>query len=89
MALGATPRSILQWVLKQAVRLTLVGGVLGIAGGLIATRFMASLLYGVATSDGTSFALGWALMTLTALLASYLPARRASRVDPMVTLRYE
>ena len=89
MALGATPKSILQWVLKQAVRLTLAGGVLGIAGGLIATRFMASLLYGVTTVDRTSFALGWALMTLTALAASYLPARRASRVDPMVTLRYE
>jgi putative ABC transport system permease protein len=89
MALGATPQSILQWVLKQAVRLTLAGGILGIAGGLIATRFMASLLYGVTTVDRTSFALGWALMTLTALAASYLPARRASRVDPMVTLRYE
>jgi putative ABC transport system permease protein len=89
MALGATPVSVLRWVLKQAVRLTLVGGVLGIAAGLVATRFMASLLYGVTTADLSSFVLGWALMTLTALLASYLPARRASRVDPMVTLRYE
>jgi putative ABC transport system permease protein len=89
MALGATPSSVLRWVLKQAVRLTLVGGVLGIAAGLVATRFMASLLYGVTTADLSSFVLGWGLMTLTALLASYLPARRASRVDPMVTLRYE
>ncbi|HVO80338.1 MAG TPA: ABC transporter permease [Terriglobales bacterium] len=89
MALGATPGSVLQWVLKQAVRLTFVGGLLGIAGGLVAARFMAGLLYGVAPADVTAFVLGWALMTLAALLASYLPARRASRVDPMVTLRYE
>lgn len=89
MALGATPQSISHWVLKRAMRLTLAGGVLGVAGGLLATRFMASLLYGVTTADLASFALGWTLMTLTALLACYLPARRASRVDPIVALRYE
>jgi putative ABC transport system permease protein len=89
MALGAEPNVVLRLVLQWAVRLTLTGGILGIAAGLMATRFMASVLYGVSAADVSSFALGWGLMTVAAILASYLPARRASRVDPVVALRYE
>jgi len=83
---GAGP---LQSVLRQAARLTVLGGIFGVLSGLAATRFLASLLYGVATADASSFALGWFCMSAAAVLAGYLPARRASRVDPMVALRYE
>ena len=89
MALGATPTTVLRWLITQAIRMTVVGIGLGLIGALIATRFMTSFLYGVPPADAFSLMLGAALMSITALLASYIPARRASRFDPMVTLRCE
>jgi ABC-type antimicrobial peptide transport system permease subunit len=89
MALGASPKSVLRWLIRQAVRLTVVGIAIGLLGALIATRFMTSFLYGVAPADGFSLILGSVLMSVTALVACYFPARRASRLDPMVTLRCE
>ena len=89
MALGAGKGSVLRLVLKEG--LTLVGG--GVASGLIvafaATRLLTSFLYGVSPLDAVTFAAIPLVLALVALLASYLPARRAAKVDPMIALRYE
>jgi predicted permease len=89
MALGAGTGNVLRLVLKEG--LLLVGG--GVAAGLIvaaaATRLLASFLYGVSPLDATTFAAIPLVLALVALLASYLPARRAAKVDPMIALRYE
>ena len=89
MALGATPSLVMRGVLWYALRLTLVGLVLGIAGALGGTRLLASMLYGVQATDALTFAAVAITLTTVALLASYLPARRATRVDPLVALHYE
>ena len=89
MALGARPLDISQLVLRQGLRLAAAGIVLGIAAGLGLTRVMASLLFGVRPQDPTTFVAVAALLGGVALAASYLPARRAMKVDPMVALRYE
>ena len=89
MALGAKPIEITGLVIGEGLRLTLAGISLGAAGGALATRYVEKLLFGVRSLDPVSFIAGAALLLLVALLASYLPARRASRVDPMVALRYE
>ena len=89
MALGATPKEILMLVVRQGMTVAFVGVVAGLAGALLATRFMTSLLFGVSATDPMTF-LGIAVvLCLTALLASYVPARRAARIDPMVSLRSE
>lgn len=89
MALGAMPRDILKLVLGQGLMLALIGVVIGIAGALAMTRVMGSLLYGVAATDSFTY-LGVSLLLLVvSLLACFLPARRAMKVDPMVALRYE
>jgi putative ABC transport system permease protein len=89
MTLGATPENVRRMVVRQGMLLAAIGVVIGVAGGLAVTRVMRSLLFGVKPWDPLMFALTAILLSLVALLACYLPARRASRVDPLVALRYE
>jgi putative ABC transport system permease protein len=89
IALGADRRDVLRIVLGEAMSLAAAGVVLGLAGASAATRLIQSLLFGVTATDTATFAGIAALLVTTALVASYLPARRAMRVDPMVALRYE
>jgi putative ABC transport system permease protein len=87
VALGATARDVMTMVLVEAMTLGAAGVAIGIAGALAATRLMASLLFGVAPSDPATFASIAAVLMATAIAGSYVPARRATRVDPMATLR--
>jgi predicted lysophospholipase L1 biosynthesis ABC-type transport system permease subunit len=89
MALGASPGSVRKMVVLQGMRLAAIGVVIGIAAALALTRFMAGLIYGVKTWDPVVFVTIAALLGTVSWLATYIPARRASRVDPMVSLRYE
>ncbi|HSB07967.1 MAG TPA: ABC transporter permease [Blastocatellia bacterium] len=89
VALGANRSDVLKLVLGQGFILTLAGVAIGLAGALAVTRVMSSLLYGVSTTDPLTFALVPVLLTVVALAASFIPARRAMRVDPMIALRYE
>ena len=89
IALGGGRANILQLVVGQGVRLTLVGGAIGLVAALVATRWVASLLYGVTAHDPLTFVGAVALLAIVSGAACYIPARRAMRVDPMVALRYE
>jgi predicted lysophospholipase L1 biosynthesis ABC-type transport system permease subunit len=89
MALGATKNEILNSVLREALRVVGVGVVLGLAAALALNRFISSLLFGLAPNDLLTITAATCSTILAALLAAYLPARRASRVDPMVALRHE
>jgi putative ABC transport system permease protein len=89
MTLGAEPEVVQRMIVVQGMLLALIGVVLGVAGSLALTRVMSSLLYGVKPWDPITFVATAALLSVVALIACYVPARRASRVDPMVALRYE
>jgi putative ABC transport system permease protein len=87
-ALGASAGSLLGLVFRGGMRLTLIGLAIGLAGSLLVTRVMASMLYGVGARDPVTFALVALVLAIVAALASYLPARRVTQVDPSVALRY-
>ncbi len=89
VALGATTRDVMRIVLVEAFALAAAGVVLGVAGAVAATRLMAALLFGVTPTDPATFASIAGLLMATALAGSYVPARRATRIDPMATLRSE
>lgn len=89
MALGAQPRDVLRLIIKKGMLLTLIGLALGLTVAFPMTRFMESLLYGVTATDTVTFATVSVVLAAVALLACWIPARRATRIDPMVALRYE
>jgi ABC-type antimicrobial peptide transport system permease subunit len=89
MALGAQQKQVLGLIMRQGFVLAVAGVAVGLALAFLLTRFLTSLLFGVQPFDPVTFACVAFLLTFIALAASYLPARRAMRVDPIVTLRYE
>jgi putative ABC transport system permease protein len=89
MALGASPGDVLRLVLRQALTLAGAGIVIGLAGAVVVTQLLRSLLFGVKATDPMTYAGVVALLGIVVLLASYIPARRAARVAPIVSLRYE
>lgn len=89
MALGAYPHEVLCLILRQGLQIVALGSLLGVLTALAVTRFMTSLLFGVTATDPITFAGVVILLILIALAACYVPARRATRVDPLVALRYE
>jgi putative ABC transport system permease protein len=89
VALGATPRAIARLVLAESGRLVLAGVALGALGALLCARSVSSLLFGIEASDTATFLATAGGLASAAMLASYAPARRASRADPLVTLRAE
>jgi len=89
MALGATRGNIFWMVVGRGMRLVITGLCLGLIAALSLTRFLSGTLYRVNVSDPLTFGLVAVLLSLVALAACYVPARRATRVDPMVALRYE
>jgi putative ABC transport system permease protein len=89
MALGATRTDIMRLVVGNGMLLTLIGIAIGVAASLLLTRVMASLLFGVTATDVPTFLGVSAVLAAVALVANYIPARRATRVDPVIALRYE
>ncbi|MGD1081875.1 MAG: ABC transporter permease [Candidatus Sulfotelmatobacter sp.] len=89
MALGARKCDVIWLVMKQGGRFALIGVALGIAGAMLGTRLLSSLLFGVSTKDALTYSAVSILLTLAALAASYIPARRAAKIDPMNALHYE
>ena len=89
IALGAQKRDILQLVLSRGMSLTLIGVGIGVAGAFILTRFLSSLLYGVKPNDPATIVTVSLLLLVITLIAAYMPARRAAKVDPMTALRFE
>lgn len=89
MALGARPRDVLRLIVGQGMVLILLGVGLGVAGAYALTRVMSSLLFEVTSADPETFIAIGVLLTVVALFASYLPARRAAKIDPLIALRYE
>ena len=88
-SLGARPGDVFKMVLRQGMTLVIVGLAVGLLAAMMVTRLLASFLYGVSTTDALTFTAIPVLLTLVALLACYLPARRATKVEPLIALRYE
>ena len=89
MALGAQSRDVLKLIMKQGMRLAVVGMVIGLIASFALTRVIKSLLFNVSTTDVLTFIVVSLVFTSVALLACWIPARRATKVDPLVALRYE
>jgi len=89
MALGASPATVRQLILGETMRLAGLGAAIGLVGALLATRLAASLLYGVTATDPVTFAAMIVVLAAVALLAGYLPALRAARIEPVTLLRSE
>jgi ABC-type antimicrobial peptide transport system permease subunit len=89
LALGATPGSLMTLVLRQAVSVAAIGAVVGLLGAFALTGTVEHLLFGIAATDPWTFALMTGIPVVVAVLASALPARRASRVDPLVSLHHD
>ena len=89
LAIGAQPRSVLLLILRQGLFLTVIGVVLGLVAAFALTRLLSGLLFGVGAVDVTTFSAISLLLIVVSLLACYLPARRAMRIDPLRALRYE
>src|ERR1041385_8564124 len=89
MALGSTPGQVFKLVIQDGLRLTAIGVVLGLVAAVIVTRYLASLLFQIGTIDPLAISIVTVLLVCVALVACYIPARRATRVDPTIALRYE
>jgi putative ABC transport system permease protein len=89
MALGARPHHVLRLVLRQSLFMLVTGTVIGLAGAFAVTRLMRTLLFEITATDPVTYISVIGLLVVVALLASYIPARRAAKVDPLVALRYE
>ena len=89
MALDAERHRILRMVLREAVTLVIFGIVIGVPAALVASRLIGTMLYGLKATDPVTILAAVGLMAVVAVLAGYIPARRAASVDPMVALRYE
>ena len=89
MALGAHKMNILSLIMRQAILLTITGIVIGLVGAYALTKLLTSMLFGVTATEPTAFLLVAAGLGIIALLACYLPARRATKIEPMIALRYE
>jgi ABC-type antimicrobial peptide transport system permease subunit len=87
MALGATPGNVHALVFRQGMRMSAVGAVIGLASALALTRILASVLEGLASPDAGLITIAVALVTIAAAMACFIPARRATKIDPMTALR--
>ncbi|HEX5437237.1 MAG TPA: FtsX-like permease family protein, partial [Gemmatimonadaceae bacterium] len=89
VALGASTGNVLRIIVRQGMMLAIGGIVIGVVGGLLLTRVLASLLYGVSATDPFTFAFVALVLAAVALLATYLPARRAAGIDPIIAMKAE
>ena len=89
MALGADRRDVVSMVVGQGMRLSFVGIVIGLAAAAAGTRLMAGLLFGITATDPATFATVALMLVIATLAATFVPARRATRVDPLAALRYQ
>jgi putative ABC transport system permease protein len=89
MALGATPRNVVRLIMGQGMRVVTVGVITGLAGALVVTRLMTNVVYGIRVTDPLTYGAVALLLTVVALLASYIPARRATRIDPLTSMHVD